>query len=122
MRAPLPERWFLMAEYLGKVADDPNETSVRRDEARLLAPFFLAVAIDYNQEVTHITLGYSDRRQAMLCGKTQQDIGGFYVKTLTREDARRFAIEHGNTWVQAKTLCPACVAELTKEQKERGDD
>jgi len=38
-----------MAEYLGKVADDPREPQERRDEARLLAPFFLAVAIDYER-------------------------------------------------------------------------
>jgi len=49
MKAPLPERWFLMAEYLAKIADDPNETPQRRREAALMGPFFLSKAIFYER-------------------------------------------------------------------------
>jgi len=47
MKAPLPERWFLMAEYFGRVAADHNESQERRDEAGLLAALFLGKAIEY---------------------------------------------------------------------------
>jgi hypothetical protein len=38
-----------MAEYFGRVAADENESQERRDEASLMAAFWLAKAIDYER-------------------------------------------------------------------------